>query len=293
MLRTVGDVLASHKLFLLDNFGVLKRAKGAIPGVERSVAHIRASGNIPTMLSNTANISQEKMRAVLAKQGIDLALNEIVTSGMALVQYFREKNLEGKDVLVVGNNVAEEYVRLAGGLPMSRDGIMETFTQASAVVVGWYPIDPIDSDDRGGRMRLDVMHAAISALMLNPAVFGVNANPDIIAPHSKDAFLFACGALANLIELCSGRQLDQLGKPHRPIYDLALMPFSDVPSDQIVMVGDTLGTDILGAKNARPGGIKSLLVLTGNTAYKDLAAATVRPDFVAESFLPESPLITW
>jgi 4-nitrophenyl phosphatase len=43
------------------------------------------------------------------------------------------------------------------------------------------------------------------------------------------------------------------------------------------MVGDNLETDILGAQRA---GYSALLVLTGHTSPEDLAAASIRPDYV-------------
>lgn len=285
---TVGDVIKSHRAFLIDNYGVLRRGKGAIPGVERSFAQIFRHGNRPILLSNTANFRPEELQARLNEQGIDVPLQDIITSGMALAPYFSQHGLAGKNTLVVGNNVTVEYTEKAGGLPLPNKDIMGCFQEAEVVVVGFYPVDPPDSTNRFGLMSLEIMHAAINALRLNYLVRGVVANPDVTAPLDENTVLFACGAIGNLIAQCSGRILDQLGKPYQPIYELAFARLPGVKRSEVVMVGDSLDYDILGAKNA---GIKSLLVLSGNTSLADLAKSELKPDFLAETFTPEAPLL--
>lgn len=85
------------------------------------------------------------------------------------------------------------------------------------------------------------------------------------------------------------------GKPDPKIFDRALRGFENVSKEQILMVGDTLQTDILGANRA---GIKSCLVVEGGvTEYtilqqgKDVNDKTVMslietqqiyPDFVCQ-----------
>jgi 4-nitrophenyl phosphatase len=288
MSKVVGDVLKSHKAFLIDNYGVLRRANGPIPGVEKSFAKIRRHGNRPLLLSNTANFRPEDLQDKLKDQGIELPLQDIVTSGMALSPYFNQRGLVGKKTLVVGNNITVEYVEKAGGIPLPNKNIMEHFREAKAVVIGWYPIVPPDSANRFGLMSLEIMQAAINALKLNHLVNGVVANPDMIAPVDRETILFACGAIGKLIAECSGRILDQLGKPFQPIYELAFARLPGIEKSEMVMVGDSLDYDILGAKNA---GIKSLLVLSGNTSLSDLARSELKPDFLAETFVPEAALL--
>jgi ribonucleotide monophosphatase NagD (HAD superfamily) len=61
--------------------------------------------------------------------------------------------------------------------------------------------------------------------------------------------LWCAGALAELYREMGGESL-YFGKPHPPIYDLALRRIAalrDVPRDRILAVGDGLGTDVAGA----------------------------------------------
>lgn len=81
------------------------------------------------------------------------------------------------------------------------------------------------------------------------------------------------------------------GKPDPKIFDRALRGFENVPKEQILMVGDTLQTDILGANRA---GIKSCLVVEGGvTEYaiqqqgKDVNDKTVMSLIEAQQIYPD------
>jgi len=53
-----------------------------------------------------------------------------------------------------------------------------------------------------------------------------------------------------------------------------------LPLEQVVMVGDTMATDILGAVQL---GLRSILVLTGSTRIEDLSQFAYKPDVVVDS----------
>jgi HAD superfamily hydrolase (TIGR01459 family) len=76
------------------------------------------------------------------------------------------------------------------------------------------------------------------------------ANPDIVVERG-DKLVWCAGALARLYEDLGG-QVSIVGKPHRPIYDLALERLGEVrggamDKQQVLAVGDGLPTDIRGA----------------------------------------------
>ena len=81
------------------------------------------------------------------------------------------------------------------------------------------------------------------------------------------------------------------GKPDPKIFDRALRGFENVSKEQILMVGDTLQTDILGANRA---GIKSCLVVEGGvTEYtilqqgKDVNDKTVMSLIETQQIYPD------
>ena len=71
-----------------------------------------------------------------------------------------------------------------------------------------------------------------------------------------------------------------VGKPHAPIVE-AVADLTGLPLDSLVMIGDRLYTDIALGR----AGLRTILVLTGETKEADLPAAPFVPDAVAASLV--------
>jgi len=85
------------------------------------------------------------------------------------------------------------------------------------------------------------------------------ANPDTIIPNlGKNRY--CSGYFGEKLEKLGGRVI-YTGKPHAEIFNQVLSTISEIPKHRILMIGDTLDTDIIGANNV---GIHSALVMTGN-----------------------------
>lgn len=89
------------------------------------------------------------------------------------------------------------------------------------------------------------------------------ANPDRLVYHAG-AFAICAGAIADLYEVMGGPVV-WLGKPASPPYEACLRQFSaltgqDVRPGQMLMIGDSLVTDVSGAIEA---GAKSLFIESG------------------------------
>ena len=85
-------------------------------------------------------------------------------------------------------------------------------------------------------------------------------NPDTIIPYNNDN-RYCPGYFAKKITNLNADVIFT-GKPHIEIYNELLKTIPNVSKDLILMIGDTLDTDILGANRA---GIHSALVMTGNS----------------------------
>ena len=89
------------------------------------------------------------------------------------------------------------------------------------------------------------------------------ANPDIRVERG-DRIVYCAGALAEAYEKLGG-DVVYAGKPHLPIYELALHMINDsrgevVPKGRVIAIGDGLKTDIAGAAAA---GLRSVFVASG------------------------------
>ena len=91
----------------------------------------------------------------------------------------------------------------------------------------------------------------------------VCANPDLVVKHG-DRILPCAGALAAIYKELGGEVI-MAGKPYRPIYEEALRKAERavgraVRKDEILAIGDGIGTDMKGAANF---GIAALFVTGG------------------------------
>jgi HAD superfamily hydrolase (TIGR01450 family) len=96
--------------------------------------------------------------------------------------------------------------------------------------------------------------------------------------HSLGDVELTVGAYGKMLEDAAGVKATYIGKPSQFIFDIALGSMG-VESCRVLMVGDRVATDIMGAKKA---GIKSVLVKTGEFKESDLSG-DIQPDFIAKS----------
>ena len=101
------------------------------------------------------------------------------------------------------------------------------------------------------------------------------ANPDLKVQRGGDMVWCAGGVAAVYEEL--GGDVAYAGKPHAPIYTLALAQLSrlrddEVTPDRILAIGDGVKTDIAGAAGA---GIRSIFIASGVHVAGDLDEQTL------------------
>ncbi|WP_417243423.1 TIGR01459 family HAD-type hydrolase [Celeribacter sp.] len=137
--------------------------------------------------------------------------------------------------------------------------------QAEGIVVTG-PEDPIADPDV---YRADFLYAKQKGLKL------LCANPDIVVDRGEERE-WCAGALAGLYTEMGGESL-YFGKPHPPIYDLArrrLSKIAQVSDDNILCIGDGIGTDVMGGLGE---GLDTLFI-TGGLAAAEFGADPANPD---------------
>jgi HAD superfamily hydrolase (TIGR01459 family) len=99
--------------------------------------------------------------------------------------------------------------------------------------------------------------------LLRRRMFMLCGNPDLVVERG-DKLIYCAGALADLYKSLGGEVL-YAGKPHRPIYDLALEQVAKLrgaapPLNRVLSIGDSIRTDLKGATDF---GIDCLFVTAG------------------------------
>ena len=251
---TIGTLLARYDTLLLDAYGVLVTGRGPLEGASAFINLLRDQHKAFSIVTNDASRLPETCAQRYQSLGIHIEAHEILTSGSMITEVFKEEALNGSKTMVLGTDDTRTYVTRGGGELLA----LEPGLEPEVVVVA----------DEGGYNFLQSVEAVLSALCKaidagkSPKLYV--ANPDIIYPKREGEFGYTGGAVAMLLEAGLNRRypgrdnrFTGLGKPYSPIFNAAQKRH---PDGKLVMVGDQLDTDILGANNA---GIDSVLMLSG------------------------------
>jgi NagD protein len=106
----------------------------------------------------------------------------------------------------------------------------------------------------------------------------IATNPDVSGPSEKGT-VPGCGAMASLIEKATSKIPFFVGKPN-PFMMRAALNFLNVHSEDTVMVGDRMDTDIIAGVES---GLDTILVLTGVTNRKEVERYPYRPTWIVNS----------
>ena len=96
---------------------------------------------------------------------------------------------------------------------------------------------------------------------------------------NSEGFNLDTGAFVQLLEYGSGKTARVIGKPSPDFFRLAIDQI-DCSSEQVVVVGDDVTTDIAGAQAI---GALSVLVRTGKYSDETLECSAVKPDLIVDS----------
>lgn len=277
-IRSFREVAADFPVIFFDSYGVLRNHRGPIPGAMELVRKLKDDGRHIRILTNNAARSPQAAAVRLAKYGLEcIAADEIITSG-ATTRHFLEQKVKKGKVAYLGTRASAEYIIGAG---------------LEAIAVAQVKLDCLEEigavaflDDEGYDMNVDLNK--LINILRHCQVPVVVANTDLLYPTTANDVALATGSIARLAEYVLGRKFVKFGKPASQMFQMGLDSVAAVypgvnPSD-ILMVGDTLHTDILGGNGY---GMATVLVLSGNTradnVETEIAASGIIPDFVCRS----------
>lgn len=253
-LATPQELVERYDFFLLDAYGVLVHASGAMPGAAEFLRSIEDAGKGFKVVTNDASRLPATAARFYQGYGLGIQPEQVLTSGLLLAPFFETTRLAGATCMVLGPDDSFRYVEQAGGVPIGPDAD----TRIDAVVLC----------DDAGYPFLQTMDALLSNLIRHfdrgDAPKLILPNPDIVYPSAPGRYGFTSGAAALLLETALAQRYPQLrpsfsrlGKPFGPMFREVQR---QCPSQSLLMIGDQLETDIIGA---RTQGIDAALVDTG------------------------------
>ncbi|MBK9491826.1 MAG: HAD-IIA family hydrolase [Haliscomenobacter sp.] len=274
------SIVENYKAVFLDSYGVLKNFRGLIEGVQETLDFIQDRGIEFRILTNDASRSQEQQSESFTRLGLQgIPPEKIVTSGMMAKQYLQLK-IKGGKVAYLGTANAAHY-------------IMQANLESVAIAdLDKHDLDDIKAmvflDDEGFDWNYDINKTVNLIRKKNMPI--IVANSDNLYPVAKNDVSIATGAIAKLVESIINKKFIHFGKPDTQMFNFA---FDDLNSngrafnkEEILMVGDTLHTDILGGNKF---GVKTVLVLSGNTTpgevEMNIRSSGIIPDYICASIV--------
>ena len=244
---------AEFKAILFDIDGVLEFQGRAYPGAPELLDFLRRRGIIIRILTNSTLKSRKHCTDKLTQRGFHIRQEEVITASYATAKYLKTLNPKSCWVMLNGKGI-EEFK----GLHFDSDN-------PEYIVVGDY---------REG-FNFENMNKALKLLLAGAKL--IVMIPEKV-DHSLGGVELTVGAYGKMLEDAAGINAIWIGKPNKYIFEMALDTL-EVDRKNVLMVGDRVATDIIGARAA---GIKSVLVKTGEFKECDLDG-DVQPDYILDS----------
>lgn len=245
------------KGFLIDMDGVVYKGKQPIPGAIEFINTLKKE-KIPFLfLTNNSQKTGRDVCYKLNKMGFGVLEKDVFTCGMSTARYLSSVSPNGS-----------AYVIGEGGLlsELHKNGYSIVDDSPDYVVIG-----------EGRTVMLESVDKAVNMVMKGSKLIATNMDPN--CPVEDGKYRAGCGAFVSMIEFATGKKAFSIGKPS-PIMMRMARKQLNLTTDETIMIGDTMETDILGAGSM---GFKTILTLSGVTHKNDLINFGYAPDYVIDS----------
>ena len=249
-------MMKSINNLIIDMDGVLITGNQIIPGADRFIARLEELGREYLVLTNNPMYTPRDLAHRLQSIGLEIPSRRIFTSAMATANFLHSQRPNGT-AFVIGE----------AGLTQAIHEIGYVITDISPDYVVLGETAAYNYANITKAIRLIVAGARFIA-----------TNPDVSGP-TEAGIVPGCGAMAALIENATGKAPFYVGKPN-PFIMRAALNYLDVHSEDTVMIGDRMDTDVVAGVQS---GLQTILVLSGITAREEVERYPYRPTWVVES----------
>ena len=215
-------------------------------------------------LTNNSQRTRRDVAMKLSRMGVEATECDIFTCSMATARFVAQQKPNGS-----------AYVIGEGGLlnALHQNGYSVVEDNPDYVIVG-----------EGRTMNFETIEKAVRLVSNGARLIATNLDPNC---PTDTGIRPGCGAIAAMIESATGKKAFSVGKPS-PVMMRAARKQLGLKSEETIMVGDTMETDILGGVGL---GYRTILVMSGGTSRVDLDNFAYSPDLILDSVaaIPEEP----
>jgi len=241
------------KGYIFDLDGVIWDGDRRIPHAVEKINELSAAGKKVIFLTNNSLRSRDSYVKRLKKFGITTTKDHVLISSYAAGLYMMKKRGPSK-VYALGTDDLKVELIEAG----------HTIVEKGADFV----VSGLDKTVNYEKMTIALQNMMAGAELIACA-------PDVTYLDNGEIKL-GSGAIKAALEAASGKKATLIGKPSEVIMEIAKQMMELKPSECMV-VGDKLNTEIAAGKRE---GMKTALVLTGETKLKEAQESGIKPDYV-------------
>jgi HAD superfamily hydrolase (TIGR01459 family) len=283
IIASLAEISDAYDAVLCDVWGVLHDGKAAFRPASDALVAYRERGGAVALVTNAprpnAPVREQLSRLGVAREAYD----SVVTSGDVTLALIEARGDQAVHHIGPERDLSlfDEVFARTGRAPR-RVGVAE----ADYVICTGLEHDHVETPESYAER--------LAALAKRKLPF-VCANPDLVIHRGAD-LVYCAGALGQAYEALGG-EVTYAGKPHRPIYDVALAACAEAlgrAPGRVLAIGDGFRTDVFGARGAGldvlfvAGGIHRDEVLRGGEVSPEGAAAL----FAREGYTPAATVAT-
>lgn len=240
ILTGLAELADDYDLFILDLWGVVHDGATVFPGAADCLRRLRQRDARVVLLSNAARLSAD-VAAQLKDLGVEADMYDwLLTSGDATADAISARaartKSQGDDAGPAWFHLGPERCRPT----LEACGGREVALDAAELIIctGLF--------DQKTEQAEDYTELLASAVARNLPM--ICANPDLVVNWGGRNIPCA-GAVAALYEELGGT-VERFGKPFPVIFDRLFAQSPEIPRSRAVMIGDSLATDVRGARQA-------------------------------------------
>lgn len=242
--------------YLIDMDGVVYRGNELIAGAERFIHELQAHQAPFLFLTNNSQRTRRDVATKLQRLGINAGEEHVYTCAMATARFLARQKPQGT-AFVIGE----------GGLltALHNNGYSIVEKDPDYVVVG-----------EGRTLNFEMVEAAVRMILQGAKLVATNLDPNCPTQNGTRP---GCGAIVSMLETATGVKAFSVGKPS-PVMLRGARKELGLSTEETVVIGDTMETDVLGGVQL---GCKTILVLSGNMTTEQLPNYAFRPDRIVDS----------
>ncbi len=249
------DILRKKKGFICDMDGVIYHGNRLLPGVKEFVDWLYHEKKAFMFLTNSSGRSPKELQQKLERMGLDVDEKHFYTSALATAKFISNQS-PGCTAYVIGE-----------------PGLYNALYEAGITINDVNP----DYVIIGETSNYNYENICTATTLVRKGAKLIGTNSDITGP-SENGIIPACRALVSPIELSTGKQAYFVGKPN-PLMMRSCLRRLDVHSDESVIIGDRMDTDIISGIES---GLDTVLVLSGVTERNDIKNYPYNPRIILD-----------